>query len=295
MNDTDSRLNEALLPISHNANTQPPGNASRAQPFSSRFTQSSSSVSAESHGRWGKAKKYCWWTTVILTVLIIFLVISLKLFVFKPISKKSPTLDNSTAIEPNTKTRFRLLMDGPHSRVQSLVGASVWAYSIPVPTHPKIQVAAVGFYVERAEGKRRLKRFRNKDIDNEMFEDVVDVLAKTGMTETLRFVMATTPPEGRMLQWWWDYADPILQRDCPTLADAEWKVFSEFFPDPFEKNDDFSFERRDGQEIYGYRKDEDRLKAKRIGGPCLGRALFEAQLIQQKKGLINLLDDFFER
>jgi hypothetical protein len=186
-------------------------------------------------------------------------------------------------------------MEGPRNRVQSLVGTSLWAYTVPVFPHPKVQVAAVGLYVERAEGKRRLRRFRGKEINDETFEDVEDVLARGGMTETLRFVMATTPPAGRMLQWWDEYTAPRMQELCPEIQEAEWKAFSNFFPGPFKKGDDFSFERRDGEELFGYRHGEDRTKAVRVAGACMGRALFEAQMDQQKKDLVNLLEDFFDR
>jgi hypothetical protein len=303
MNDTDSRLNEALLPISHNG----PGAArpSSTTTTATRFPSGAATYQSSSSGAvllpphhaepWTKAKKYCWWIAVVFTVVIIFTVVSLKLFLFKPISKGPPQLDNSTAMEPNTKAKFRLLMEGPRNRVQSLVGTSLWAYTVPIFPHPKIQVAAVGLYVERAEGKRRLRRFRGKEIDDQTFEDVEDVLAKPGMTETLRFVMATTPPGGRMLDWWDEYTAPRMQELCPEIQEAEWKSFSDFFPEPFEKGDDFSFERREGEELYGYRKGQDRIHAVRVAGSCMARALFEAQMEQQKKSLVNLLEDFFDR
>jgi hypothetical protein len=309
MNDTDSRLNEALLPISHNG-PNPTGNNPGNRPstaFSSTTVRNSSQVAGYqpmnpntyqpiAHtDSWGRAKKYCWWCAVIFTVVIIFTVVSLKLFLFKPIHKGPPQLDNSTAIEPNTKARFRLLMEGPRNRVQSLLGTSLWAYTVPIFPHPKIQVAAVGLYVERAEGKRRLRRFRGKEIDDPLFEDIEDILARGGMTESLRFVMASTPPSGRMLDWWDEYTAPIMQKLCPEIQEAEWKSFSDFFPEPFQKGDDFSFERREGLELYGYRKGQDRTQAVRIAGSCMAQALFEAQLEQQKKALVNLLNDFFER
>jgi len=186
-------------------------------------------------------------------------------------------------------------MEGPRNRVQSLVGTSLWAYTVPVFPHPRVQVAAVGLYVERAEGKRRLRKFHGKEIDEKVFENIKDVLAKSGMTESLRFVMATTPPAGRMLEWWDDYTAPIMQKLCPGTQEAEWKAFSDFFPDPFQKGDDFTFERREGEELYGYRKGEDRSHAVRVAGSCMAKALFQSQLEQQKKSLVNLLDDFFDR
>jgi hypothetical protein len=301
MTDSDSRLNEALLPIgSQSNNGGVGGNRMATTTTTTRIQQQpapfiSLPPTNNQTEPWDKAKKYCWWVTVIFTVVMIFLVISLKLFLFKPISKGPPTLDNSTATEPNTKARFRLLMEGPKNRVQSLLGTSLWTYTVPIFPHPKIQVAAVGLYVERAEGKRRLRRFRGKEIDDEIFEDIEDVLVKGGMTESLRFVMATTPPAGRMLEWWDEYTAPIMQKLCPVTQEAEWKAFSDFFPEPFEKGDDFTFERREGNDLYGYRKGEDRLKAVRVAGSCMAAALFEAQLEQQKKSLVNLIGDFFER
>jgi len=301
MNDTDSRLNEALLPISHNAPGVNPSN--RPHPYvsapSSRMQQHHSSayqdVVEHDTDPWKRAKRYCWWVAVVVTVVIIFLVVSLKIFLFKPISDGPPALDNSTATEPNTKARFRLLMEGPRNRVQSLIGASLWAYTVPVWPHPKIQVAGVGYYVERAEGKRRLRRFRGREITHELWEEVEDILTKGTMTETLRFVMATTPPAGRMLQWWDEYTAPIMQELCPDIQEAEWKAFSDFFPEPFQKGDDFSFEWREGFDLYGYRKGQDRIHAARIAGPCMAKAFFQAQLQQQDKALVNLIDDFFER
>jgi hypothetical protein len=302
MNDTDSRLNEALLPISHNAPNAASGGINRVS--TNRVTSVTATtapippyqVYAGGSGEpWARAKKYCWWIAVVFTVVILFTVVSLKLFLFKPISKGPPKLDNSTAMEPNTKAKFRLLMEGPRNRVQSLVGTSLWAYTVPIFPHPRIQVAAVGLYVERAEGKRRLRRFRGKEIDDQTFEDIEDILARGGMTETLRFVMATTPPSGRMLQWWDEYTSPRMHELCPEVQEAEWKAFSAFFPEPFEKGDDFSFERREGADLYGYRKGQDRTHAVRVAGPCMAQAFFEAQMEQQKKGLVNLLEDFFDR
>jgi len=294
MADQDSsRLQESLLAVGGSQQQQQQqqqqqrqGLAATSSPYGSFRNQPSS---------FDKAKKICWWCVVIFTVVLVFLLLSLKLFLFKPISKGPPKLDNSTAMEPNTHTHYRLLMEGPRNRVQSLVGTTLWTYRIPIPTHPRLSVAAVGLYVERAEGKRRLRRFQGREMTDELFEQIKEVISRGGMTETLRFVMAITPPSGRMLEWWDDYTRPILEKLCPEKAEAEFKSFSEFFPDPFQKEDDFSFERREGEELYGYRKGQDRSKATRIAGSCMARALFEAQLEQQKSALLNLFDDFFER
>jgi hypothetical protein len=305
MNDTNSRLQESLLPIGHNTQgggAARPGttvtSAGYSQVPTARFNPTTTTyvtTTPVQDDSWSRAKKYCWWTAVILTVVLVFLLVALKLFLFKPISKGPPKLDNSTAIEPNTKTRFNLLVEGPRNRVQSLTGASVWVYTIPIPTHPKISLAAVGFYVERAEGKRRLKRFQGEEITDERFEDVKEVLVQGGMTETLRVVLATTPPTGRLLELWGDDTKPILEHNCPGIVEQEWNSFAEFFPDPFNKGDEFTFERREGNELYAWKKGQDRTKAKRIAGACMARALFEFHLQAQKQGLINLLDDFFER
>jgi len=170
----------------------------------------------------------------------------------------------------------------------------VWTYKVPIPTHPQITIAAVGLYVERAEGKRRLQRFRNKEMDDETFEDLTDVLSRGGMTETLRYVLATTPPSGRLLEMYDDYTRPILEKNCPDIAETEFKTFSDFFPEEPKSHEDYSFERREGQDLYGYRNEE-RVKAVKIGGSCMAKAIFQGQLENQKSGLVNLLDDFFER
>jgi len=131
-------------------------------------------------------------------------------------------------------------------------------------------------------------------MNEDLFEQVKDVLSRGGMTETLRFVMATNPPNGRMLQWWDENTKPILEQFCPEKAESEFEEFSKFFPNPFKKGDDFSFERREGEELYCYWK-EDRVHAARIAGSCMARALFQGQLEEVKTGLVNLLDQFFER
>lgn len=305
MNDTEARLQESLLPIGHNAalagQRQQQGGASQGTSARGGYVPVTTASytttirSATEEDSWTKGKRYCWWVAVVLTVIIVFLVIALKVFLFKPIDHGQPKLDNSTAIEPNTKTKFNLLLSGPRNRVISLVGAAAWEYTIPIPTHPKIVIAAIGYYVERVEGKRRLRIFKDVEVTEDNFEDVKNVLVQPGMTETMRVVLSTTPPNGRLLEMWKDNTDPILQRVCPNLADQEWNAFSTFFPDPFNKGDDFSFEWREGGELYAYKKDEDRAKGKRIGGPCMARALFESQLESQKQALVNLLDDFFER
>jgi len=296
MNDPESRLQESLLPIGRNGATatrQPVGVTT--QTTSARYIPASYTPVNTSDDSWSRAKKYCWWIAVVLTVVLVFVILALKLFLFKPISHGRPKLDNSTAIEPNTKTRFNLLLEGPQNRVLSLTGAGVWLYTVPIPTHPKISLAAVGFYVERAEGKRRLRKFKGEEMTDDLFEDVKEVLLQGSITEIMRFVLATTPPTGRLLELFDDDTDPILQRICPDLAEKEWKTFTAFFPDPFNKGDDFTFEWRDGKDLFAHWNGEDRAKAKRIGGSCMAHALFESQLEAQKQGLVNLLDDFFER
>jgi hypothetical protein len=260
------------------------------------YVTTTSASSRDGNDSWGKAKRYCWWVAVVLTVVLVFTIIALKLFLFKPISKGPPKLDNSTAMEPNTKTKFNLLTEGPRNRVMGLIGASAWIYTIPIPTRPKLVLAAIGLYVERAEGKRRLKRFRGEEITDELFDDIKAILsAPAGMTESMRVVLATSPPSGRMLEMWQDNTRPILDRVCPVLADQEWNAFASFFPDPFNKGDDFTFEWREGADLYGFKKGESRSKAKRIGGTCMARALFESQMDAQKSAIVNLLDDFFDR
>jgi len=296
MQDQESRVQEALLPIGSNAVAADQQRHGRTQVTTTQYREQYTSAAGRHGGddSWEKTKKCCWWTTVILVVVLIFLIVSLKLFFFKPISNDVPKIDNSTAIEPNTKTRFHLLMEAPHGKVQSLVGASVWTYKIPIPTHPQIALAAVGYYLERAEGKRRLNKFKGKPIDEENFEDVEAVLVKPGMTESLHYVMATTPPSGRMLEQFADDTKPIMQELCPARVDEEFEAFSNFFPDPFKKGDDYTFEWRDGSDLYGYRHDE-RPKAKRVAGSCMATALFQSQLEAQKQALVNLIEDFFER
>jgi len=289
MNDPESRLNDALLPIGQNSVGQDQGRGRNqvVQPQTSVFQREDT---------WLKTKKCCWWTTVIFVVVTVFLILSLRLFFFKPIDHKPPTLDNSTALEPNTKTRFRLMIEGTHAHPQSLIGLSVWAYRVPIPTHPQIAIAAVGYYIERGEGKRRLKRFQGEEITDDNFPDVESALLKTGMTESLRYVLATTPPSGRMLQMFQDNTEPILKRICPKIAEEEFQKFSSFFPDSktFEKGEDFTFEWRDGDQLYGYWEDQ-RLKAVRVATSCMAKALFESQLEAQRSALVNLLGDFLEK
>jgi len=234
---------------------------------------------------------------VILVVVIIFLIISMKLFFFKPVNHKPPKLDNSTAIEPNTKTHYRLLFSGPKARTQSLVGLSVWTYKVPIPTHPEIAISAVGYYLDRTDGKKRLKSWEDKEIDDDNFQDLENSLVKVGITETLRYVLATTPPSGRMIQMFKENTEKILKRICPDGAEEQFEKFQKFFPDPksFEKGDDFTFEwRGDDNRLYGYWKEE-RSKVVRVADSCMARALFESQLNVQKEKLVNLLDDFLKR
>jgi len=221
MNDPESRLNDALLPIGQNSVGQDQQGRQRQQQ-----QQQQQSTRGET---WNKTKKCCCWTTVILVVVTIFLIISMKLFFFKPVNHKPPKLDNSTAIEPNTKTHYRLLFSGPKARTQSLVGLSVWTYKVPIPTHPEIAISAVGYYLDRTDGKKRLKSWEDKEIDDDNFQDLENSLVKVGITETLRYVLATTPPSGRMIQMFKENTEKILKRICPDGAEEQFEKFQKFF------------------------------------------------------------------
>jgi hypothetical protein len=56
----------------------------------------------------------------------------------------------------------------------------------------------MGFYVDRPEGTRRLRRFRDVPIDDTNYLPVIDVLLGKGLSETLRIVFHGDPPKGRI-------------------------------------------------------------------------------------------------
>jgi hypothetical protein len=273
---------------------QPLLNSSTASIHSTREYQEFEEQQRRSKSWYLRCKSCFGWACLTFAAVFIVVVVGLRIFLFKPISRGPPSLSNSTAIEPNTKTEFPLMFAGYRHRTESLLGLGAWVYHIPIPTHPKLIIAAVGYYVERAEGKRRLLRFRGKVINDENYHEVAGVLNKEGMSEYMRFVFTTTPPSGRMLELWDDDTKEYRDKYCPEESKSEFKSFSAFFPEDPKKGDDVTFERREGAELYGFHKDQ-ADRAIRIAGKCMASALFSSQLEAQKSQLVNLLQEFLDR
>jgi len=222
--------------------------------------------------------------------------VAIRIVLFKPVNFGPPALGNQTAIEPTTKVSFRMQIEGPKGRVLGVLGVSDWVYTIPIITHPKLSVAAIGLYVEQTEGKRRLLKFKDADIahNQKEFEQVKESLLKGGMLQAMKFVMVTTPPNGRMIQWWSKHVKLEMSIMCPRLVEEEFKALVNFFPDAFKRKEEFTFERRENGLLYGY-FGSDRSTARLIeSSPCLGKALFAAHLREQGESLVNLLDQFLK-
>jgi hypothetical protein len=196
-------------------------------------------------------KSCAFYFSIGLLLTIVFFAITLKLYFFQGATHGAPTLSNSTATEPNTGIDFPLHFRPQHTqRIDSLIGVDAWEYVIPVPPlNPKLIIGAIGFYIERAEGKRKLYRFRNVPITLENYQDIVQVLMNdAGLGQVLRIVLTTNPPKHRMLQWWDEQTKVFRNKYCgENKGEEAFAEFSSFFGKrPFVKGDDLSFERRGG-------------------------------------------------
>jgi len=149
-------------------------------------------------------------------------------------------------IKPNTGTEFPVYIPGPRGTTLDAVGVSLWVEHIPLPFNPTVRVAAVAMYVEKSEGRRRLRAFKARDAEASVEPALKKALMKGGMGEALRYVVAGTPPGDVMMSGW-------------------------FFTRGFRKGDDFTFERRPGEELYAhYAGKPPELVS---SNACLGRAL----------------------
>lgn len=175
-------------------------------------------------------------------------------------------------IKPNTGTEFPVYIPGPRGTTLDAVGVSLWVEHIPLPFNPTVRVAAVAMYVEKSEGRRRLRAFKARDAEASVEPALKKALMKGGMGEALRYVVAGTPPGDVMMSGWVKSLKAKMKENCPDEdADKLAAAFKGFFTRGFRKGDDFTFERRPGEELYAhYAGKPPELVS---SNACLGRAL----------------------
>lgn len=140
--------------------------------------------------------RVCSLTTLIVAVVLVFAAAS---GMFKSMDKSPPEITgNSTVIEPNTRFEYPVVI-GRHVggvNPQKIAGLCVWLYSIPIPTHPHVEVATVGLYVDAAEGRRRLLKFKNMDakaLETPKVLDEIEHELRRVRPLTLRYKMVGNP------------------------------------------------------------------------------------------------------
>lgn len=246
------------------------------------------------------SKRLAVYGSIVFVALVVFSVVSIRVLFFRDVTHGPPKVTNGTAVEPNTRIEFPLHFQ-PSSKTprplpqQRLVGCDVWEYRIPIPTTPKIMVGALGLYVDRTEGRRRLAAFSRANATEADADALVELLFHKAMGETLRLVMSGSPPNGKLLEWWDQYTKPLRVRYCgEDRAKLEFERFAQFVSEQrVGKGDELWFERRgdDGQ-LFGSRQPLAQGAAPVASG-CLARALFEAHFRYQQLGLVNLLNELF--
>ncbi|KAH9261481.1 hypothetical protein BASA81_000137 [Batrachochytrium salamandrivorans] len=243
------------------------------------------------------SKRLAVYASVVFVALVVFSVVSIRILYFRDVTHGPPKVTNGTAVEPNTRIEFPLHFQPTKAprQQQRLVGCDAWEYRIPIPTTPKVMVGALGLYVDKAEGRRRLSAFSQTNATEADLDVLVELLFHKAMGETLRLVVSGSPPNGKLLEWWEQYTKQLRVRYCgEERAKLEFEHFAEFVGQQrVGKGDELWFERRgeEGQ-LFGSREALAQ-GAKPVANGCLARALFEAHFRYQKLGLVNLLSELF--
>lgn len=244
-------------------------------------------------------------TGVLLFVLLMYMVL---VGMFKSMNHSIPRAKNGTVIEPNTKFEYpiqlpRVVLPSTKQKLQQekIFGLTLWVYTIPIPLHPHVNVAAVGLYVDEAEGKRRLAKYRMKEqlSEDDLLRELVLNGRRLGMT--LKYRMASTPPSAKeMLDGWIDDLKLNAKLLCPDKAteeeiDLEVKGFADFVTkfDLFKKGKEFNMEKSESF-LLGY-LGVDRTQALKIGNECLSLLMFYNEIKQRKLDLGNLFHEVFEK
>ena len=117
---------------------------------------------------------------------------------------------NGTVIEPNTKIPFpvnrAVTLDGEH-RVQRLIGVFLKTKHVP-EIDATMHVFVEAAYVDRAEGRLELARYRNgvphMNQEDKAFKEFVDMIANGKTTVTYEYVMVMATPGTQMHDHWLD-------------------------------------------------------------------------------------------
>ena len=165
-----------------------------------------------------------------------------------------------------------MYIPGPRGTTLDAVGVSLWVEHIPLPLDPTVRIAAVALYVEKNEGRRRLRAFKSRDAEAPVEPALKEALVNGGMGEALRYVVAGTPPGDVMMSGWIKSLKAKMKAGCPGEdADKLAAAFKGFFAHAFRKGDDFTFERRPGEELYAHYAGKPPTLVS--SNACLGRAL----------------------
>jgi len=108
---------------------------------------------------------------------------------FRKINVNPPDVRNGTVTEPNTGTAFPVYLKGPRGSTLDAIGVSLWVEKIPVPLEPTIRVAAVAFYVEKNEGRRRLRIYKTRNPMGNVEDGLKSALEDAGLGEAARYVV----------------------------------------------------------------------------------------------------------
>ena len=191
---------------------------------------------------------------------------------FRKINENAPEPRNGTVTEPNTGVVFPVYLKGPRGSTLDAIGVSLWVERIPLPLNPTVRVAAVCVYVEKNEGRRRLRAFKSRDPETDVEPKLASALEDAGMGEAFRYVVASTPPGDVMISGWIKTLKERMAKHCAAdQIDGLSDSFKNVFTHSFKKGDDFTFERRPDESLYAfYQGTAPKLVTE---NPCLGRAL----------------------